>query len=169
MDFNVFFSQNFAEKVTKIELSEEERQSIKDIYKRVKRIELTETCHNCFTDAYFDLFNKYRSNKNNFIALYESEYRMPAGAVLSDFGDTTTITTAANVTNELAEYHLKKDSANIKHFNVYPQDWLNRITQIPKKPANAYQEPEEVVKTVIESEPVVVYGRKKPGRPSKKR
>ena len=170
MDFNNLFSIEYADKVTKLQLSETEKIEIKNIYKRVKRMELVETCHNCFTDAYFALLNQYRADKKKFNALYYSEYKMAGGAVISEFGDTSTICTAVNVTNELAEYHLKKDAENIRYFNAYPENWKERIT--PKKTI-AYVEPVEVLEPT-EKEPVKYTESAKEetkvrrGRPSKK-
>ena len=163
MDFNNLFSIEFADKVSKLQLSDTEKIEIRNIYKRVKRMDLVETCHNCFTDAYFALLNQYRADKKKFNALYYSEYKMAGGAVISEFGDTSTICTAVNVTNELAEYYLKKDAENIRYFNVFPENWKERIA--PKQPVKIEKsiEPETAkIETIIQET------KGKRGRPAKK-
>lgn len=165
MDFNNFFSIEFADMVAKDKLSDIEKIEIKAIYKRVKRMELVETCHNCFTDSFFLLLNQYRSDKKKFIALYNNEYKMAGGAVISEFGNTSTICTAVNVTNELAEYHLKKDAENIKYFNAYPENWKERIS--PKKSIIE----KSIGFAIVESsptEPEKIESKGKRGRPAKK-
>ena len=130
MDFNIFFSQDFAEKVVNNSITESQKGQIKEIYAKVKRLEMAETCHNCFSDAYFLLFNLYKSDKKRFNALYSCEYRMPAGAVISIFGETDTIMTAANITNELAEYHLRRNNDVLKDFSLFPQDAKENIPRV---------------------------------------
>ena len=131
MELNKFFDSVFAGKVMNNTVTDSEKEEIKAIYLKVKRVELQITCNNCFSDAYFLLYNLFKSNRKHFIALYNSEYRLKNGAVLQEFGNVDNFMTSLNTTNELSEYYLKKDQSLIEKFSVYPSDWQQRIAPKP--------------------------------------
>jgi len=162
MEINRFFDGEFAERVTNNTISDGEKEEIKAIYLKVKRVELEITCKNCFADAYFLLYNLYRSNKKHFIALLNSEYRLKNGAVLQEFGNIDTVMTSLNSTNELSEYYLKKDASLIRHFSIFPADWEARIASVA---AVAPVKIETETKTIPVSVPAEKSRR---GRPQKK-
>jgi len=158
MELNKFFDSAFAEKVMTDTITDSEKEEIKGIYLKVKRVELQITCKNCFSDAYFLLFNLFKSNRKHFTALYNSEYRLKNGAVLQQFGSIDNFMTALNTTNELSEFYLRRDQAAIEKFSVFPADWLQRIA--PKQAAKSIVVTEPVEENtdsiVIESEPVKI-------------
>lgn len=176
MELNKFFDSVFAERVMTDTITDSEKETIKEIYLRVKRVELQITCKNCFSDAYFLLFNLFKSNRKHFTALYNSEYRLKNGAILQEFGNVDNFMTSLNTTNELSEYYLRKDQAAIEKFSVYPSDWLQRIA--PKQAVKSIIVTETVTEntdsiepepqeTKIESE-IPEKSKGKRGRPSKK-
>ena len=126
-NFKKFFTEKLAEKIILATVSDEVKYLIRSIYKKVFRKEINETCNSCFTDAFFELYNLYKADKEKFSELFECEYEMRYGAMLSEFSNTETICTRNNVTNKLAEHHLRINPACIDQFEVFPEDWMERI------------------------------------------
>ena len=122
-----FFTPEIIESVINNSVSEDIKLIIKSVYKAVLRKEINETCSNCFTDAFFELYNLYQRDVQKFNALFESEYSLEYGAVLSLFSDVSTIATKDNITNELAELHLHANPNCISQFSAYPEDWEERV------------------------------------------
>lgn len=176
MDVLKIFDNAFANKVMANSLSDAEKEEIKNIYLKVKRVEFQITCKSCFSDAYFLLYNLFKSNRKHFIALYNSEYRLKNGAVLQEFGNVDNFMTSLNTTNDLSEYYLKKDQSLIEKFSVYPSDWLQRIA--PKQAAKSIVVDEVVAENTDSIEPeqtetkiesvLPEKSKSKRGRPSKK-
>ncbi|MFZ4412448.1 MAG: hypothetical protein ACOYOV_05130 [Bacteroidales bacterium] len=126
------FREKIAESIINNTISEEIKQIIKAIYKKVFRKEINETCSSCFADAYFELYNLMKSDNQKLIALINCEYELRYGAVLCLFSDTSSLATRNNLTNELAELHLKENPNCIDQFEVFPEDWKERIKPEPE-------------------------------------
>ena len=70
-------------------------------------------CSNCVYDAYFELITL----KNYTM----SKYKLRSGALLRDInGDSSKMLSNANMTDELAEYHLRTNPKCIKFFEIMP-------------------------------------------------
>jgi len=52
-----------------------------------------------------------------------SKYVLKAGVLLQAFSDASKTCTSKNITDELAEWHLKNNPNNIKYFAVLPGDF----------------------------------------------
>lgn len=121
------FMPEINESIINNSVSEDIKTIIKSVYKAVFRKEVNETCVNCFTDAYFELYHLYKSNTEKFNNLFYCNYTLESGAVLMIFSDASTIATKDNLTDDLAELHLHENPNCINQFSSYPEDWKERV------------------------------------------
>lgn len=76
-------------------------------------------CQNCLIDSYI-LLNKLKMEE--VIKKETCKYKLLAGVVLFDVhGDSDKMMTNSNITDELAEYHLKENPKCVKMFEKYPE------------------------------------------------
>lgn len=99
--------------------------------RELAKIELGKTitgCGNCLADAYFEIIAK---NKR----MAKSKYTLKAGAVLNDPTgkfDTKKMLTRHNMSDELAEFHLRHNPEAYKYFEGLPSDWKQIVGQKPQ-------------------------------------
>lgn len=93
---------------------------------------LNKSCGNCWEDAYIAL-KTIKIEK--VMQKLDSKYSLVAGAVLRD-NDTSKMCNRHNLTDELAEYHLRQDATLIRFFDRYPADWQRRIAEKSEKNEN---------------------------------
>ena len=89
---------------------------------------LNKSCGNCWEDAYIVL----RTAKiERVMENLKREYNLVGGVVLRA-EDISTMCNRHTLTDELAEYHLRRDPSLIRFFDRYPADWEKRIARNPK-------------------------------------
>lgn len=84
-------------------------------------------CSNCFKDAIIELINYSKKMEKQ-----KSIYGLVAGVVLEDDNKDLQAHTD-NLTDELAVYHLRKDSTLIRFFYQFPKDWEKQIKKAVKE------------------------------------
>ena len=124
-----FFTEEIAESFINGTATEEVKVLLISIYKKVFRKDVSNGCNQCTTDAFFELYNLYKSNEELFVKRFTCLYALKAGAVLMIFGDTDTICTKDNVTDELAELHLSANPECISQFERYPDNYQEIIAE----------------------------------------
>lgn len=129
-----FFTEEIATSVIEGSASEEIKSIIESVYKKVFRKNVAYSCKQCFTDAFFEAYNLWKTNNELFNKLFICEYALKYGVVLSIFGDTETMAVRTNLTNELAEFHLRSNPNCIIEFESYPSDYLDRLEVEPVEP-----------------------------------
>lgn len=87
-------------------------------------------CSSC-NDKYNDILIELFFMKEEKVKL--PDYEIRRGAILRDTRDSKKNATAANLTNELAEYHLAKSPGYIKYFTRVPADVDERVEAMRKK------------------------------------
>lgn len=83
-------------------------------------------CQNCYMDAYIELIN---INLKKAMEILKCQFQLLAGALLFDVVnyDNDLLCSNANITNELALYHLKTNPACEKYFQGLPDDWKEQV------------------------------------------
>lgn len=90
------------------------KSGIETLYFEVFKKKLTKGCSSCWFDAYIELTSK---SIKRMMEQKECKYALRAGALLQDVaGDNDKMASNANLTNELAEYHLKSNPTNKRLF-----------------------------------------------------
>lgn len=125
--FGTIFTDDIARRAIAKQLDQEETDAIVRLYSAVIHSSMPKTCSNCVSDAFFELYNIWKRDPEHFERLYNCEYRLKAGALLILFCDKSNMATNKNLTNELAEYHLKNNPLCKKLFERMPPDWEERI------------------------------------------
>lgn len=90
----------------------ERRNKIASAYRQITGEILRVGCSTCYIEAIFKI-KKAMEKK-------PCSYRLVPGAVLSAFGDESKTCTNANLTDELAEFHLRNNPGVLKWFAIYP-------------------------------------------------
>ena len=94
-------------------------------------------CSNCVYDAYFELINLKDLPM-------ETNYRLRAGVILRDVnGDSSKMMSNANITDDLAQYHLESNPKCAKFFEKMPTE-------------KAVESPEIEETIDIEADPIAV-------------
>ncbi|OJV40831.1 MAG: hypothetical protein BGO29_14785 [Bacteroidales bacterium 36-12] len=83
-------------------------------------------CQNCYMDAYIELVNL---NINKVMEKQKCDFRLRAGVLLRDVvsRDPKKNCSNANITNELALYHLKTNPECRKYFDKIPDDFNEQL------------------------------------------
>lgn len=126
--FDSFFAPNMAERAMNGSLTDSEGVMVEQTYVKVFHSQLQRTCKNCLSDAYFELFGVWKRGKKHFMDLVRCEYALKAGALLEIFSRSDMNAVNKNLTNELAEAHLRNNRDKIRFFSKYPPDWETRIS-----------------------------------------
>jgi hypothetical protein len=92
--------------------TKERKQKIAAAYLSLLGERLRIGCSTCYIEAIFKI-KKYMEKK-------PCSYRLKPGALLTAFGDESKTCTNANLTDELAEYHLSTNPGCAKLFSVIP-------------------------------------------------
>ncbi len=104
---------------------------------------LNRSCGECWADAFALLI---LTDIDKLMATKESKFALLNGAILRDYkgGDSKKLATAANLTDDLAIYHLAANPKNIEKFSKYPDNWRQLVatwkgqqTKAAKKAAGA--------------------------------
>jgi len=116
-----FNNKEMFEKFRLLQATTEEKKKLRIVYAKVMRKNIRENCINCLHDAYVELSLFYKQDSKKFEALQNCDYELPNGVVLQIFGEPNKMMSAQNITNELAEYHLKKNPNCEKYFTKMPE------------------------------------------------
>ena len=92
----------------------QQRILIRDVYKDLTGDVVSESCGSCYIAALLVII---KLNKKK---MAHSDYVLKPGAILQAFGDASKIATNKNLTNELAEWHLKNVPGSAKKFAKMP-------------------------------------------------
>lgn len=125
--FSDFFTPEMAEKSINKTLQQDEKDAVERLYLRVFHVGMAKSCNNCISDAFFELYNLYKRDYQHFVDLFECEYRLKGGVLLEIFSQSKKFATNKNLTNALAEEHLKADPRKARLFSQLPPDWELRI------------------------------------------
>lgn len=125
--FLQLFNDAMGQKAMRGELDQEDRDAISRVYTRLFRSPVPRTCSNCMSDAFFEIYNVLKSRSQEFLQLYNCRYRLVGGAVLDIFGDSRWTATNKNLTDELAERHLRDNPQKARFFEALPDDWMQRL------------------------------------------
>jgi hypothetical protein len=91
-------------------------------------------CSNCVFDAYFELINLKE-------IIMETNYRLRAGVILRDVnGDSSKMMSNANLTDELAQYHLTSNPKCAKFFEKIPVKTVEKPVLVEEKPEKESEE-----------------------------
>jgi len=127
LTFSDFFTDEIARKAINKELEQDEKDAIERLYAKVFHNSMTKTCSNCLSDAFFELYNIWKRDQKHFLDLYNCEYRLRGGVLLEIFSKSALFATNKNLTNQLAEMHLKAFPGKSSLFSQLPPDWQERI------------------------------------------
>lgn len=126
----------------------ERNQKIKSAYRQLTGETLRIGCHTCYVEALFKI-KKIMEKKS-------CSYRLKPGALLRAFGDESKTCTNANLTDELAEYHLRTNPGCRGLFSIVPEpeEVMSDLKMVPVdiKESDPIKEPEPAKET--EKEPV---------------
>lgn len=125
--FAVIFTDDIARRAIHKQLEPDETEAVIRLYTAVMHSPMPKTCSNCVSDAFFELYNIWKHDPQHFEDLYNCEYRLRGGVLLQVFSDKKSFTTNKNLTNKLAEYHLRINPDKSNLFERLPDDWQQRI------------------------------------------
>lgn len=101
-------------------------------------------CINCYTDAFFELLT---IDKTTAMEKEKCVFHLRAGALLKDInGDRSKMVTNANLTNELAIYHLQTNP-NCRRFFDRPEDLDAAVAELTASTTKVAQTAEKEAKT----------------------
>jgi hypothetical protein len=92
----------------------ERRRIIAAAYYQLTGERVRRTCGTCYIEAIFTILKK--------MELKPCKYRLKKGALLQAFGNSDKICTNENLTNELAEWHLRNTRGAASLFAILPAD-----------------------------------------------
>lgn len=116
--------------------TKEKDQKIKAVYRQLTGEILRINCHTCYVEALFKI-KKIMEKKS-------CSYRLKPGALLRAFGDESKTCTNNNLTDELAEYHLRTNPGCRKLFSIVPEpEETDKVLDIVP-PVTTAPEPEKV-------------------------
>lgn len=91
----------------------ERKRIIKDVYFKLTKERLRLNCDTCYIEAVFKIL-KIMEKK-------PCRYRLKKGALLQGFGDSSKTCTNDNLTDELAEWHLRNTRGAASYFSIMPE------------------------------------------------
>jgi len=127
LTFVDFFTPEIARKALAKVLDQDEKDAIERLYLKVFHVSMSKTCSNCISDAFFELYAVWKKDQSHFLDLYNCEYRLKGGVLLEIFSKASHFATNKNLTNKLAEIHLKHNKSKYVYFSVLPHDWQSRL------------------------------------------
>jgi hypothetical protein len=134
----------------------ERKQKIAAAYKNLFGENLRTGCGTCYIEAIFKIKKR--------IEMKPCSYRLKPGALLRAFGDESKTCTNENLTDELAEYHLRTNPGCARLFSIIPPPPLELKIIPPEK-----KEVKEIIPDVIPEVKIQAIEKKKPGRTIKKK
>ena len=93
--------------------TKERKQKIASAYKQCYGRPMNIGCGTCYIEAIFEI-KKYMEKK-------PCKYRLKPGVLLQAFGDESKSVTNINLTDELAEFHLRTNPGCARYFSVMPE------------------------------------------------
>jgi hypothetical protein len=105
------FSRDYVNKES--ERTPERKNKIKAAYKELTGEIIRTTCSTCLIEYIFKIRSKMEKTT--------CRYQLKPGALLQAFGDPSKICTNKNITDELAEWHLKNNPGVISLFSKVPE------------------------------------------------
>lgn len=111
------------------------KKKIQSVYKELTGEDINGSCSTCYIEALFKIIDYFdKSQKTEKMA--QSRYLLKQGVLLQAFGDTSKTCTNANLTDELAEWHLANNPGVRKYFAVIPGDIpaMAAAAQLPPVP-----------------------------------
>ncbi len=110
--------------------SDQDKSVIVSLYSEVLSKDFVKTgCNDCYRDAVIEIYNHLKRERK---MKEKCDYALKNGAILQPFG-TSEVYTNANLTNEVAEKHLRQFPKNADLFAHVPSDLEERLA---KEPAN---------------------------------
>lgn len=106
--------REFARAFINGERNDERRAVIRAAYKQLTGFDLRRSCGTCYIEAIFKILNTMERKP--------CRYRLKKGAVLFAFGDADRTATCNNLTDELAEWHLRHTRGCAMFFDNLPLD-----------------------------------------------
>ena len=100
---------------------------LKSLTFEVLKKQLNNTCSTCCYEAYHEIIN---FDLNKLKSMKECNYILKKGVLLTEFGKPQFNCNANNLTNELAEYHLKRDPFLHIRFDKIPSDFKAKLIEI---------------------------------------
>jgi hypothetical protein len=137
---------------------------VTDIFKTYRKIfnkEWNVTCRSCYFDCYAALYELTLTNNKTLENMEKLLYYLPKGRLLLDIKEPSKNCTNKNITNELAEWHLKRDPAKIKWFSKFPEDWQERCQLVKDEPVKGEIEVKEKAKEEVKATVIVNYPTRK--------
>lgn len=105
-----------------------------DTYKLLKFLtfevlkkQLNSSCSTCCYEAYYEIIN---FDLNKLKSMKECNYILKKGVLLTEFGKSQFTCNANTLTNELAEYHLKRDPFLHVKFDKIPNDFKIKLVEL---------------------------------------
>ena len=130
----------------KIGFSPSDREFLEKLNYRLFHKIITQTgCSDCYRDAYLIIRNKLKTLKAMPV---EANYILKNGILLHEFG--TSEYYSRDVSDEVAEYFLKKNPTDINLFQKYPDDWRDRISDKPAEKTSKTPKSEPVKEVAVE-------------------
>jgi hypothetical protein len=107
----------------------ERKNKIAAAYKSLFGESMKVGCGTCYVESIFKIKKK--------MAQEQTIYRLKPGVVLQSFGDASKTCTNINLTDELAEYHLRTNPGCIRYFSSpSPEEIQNRVLNKPIQTIN---------------------------------
>lgn len=129
--------------------TKEKKQKIASAYRQLFGKPMNEGCGTCYVEAIFEI--------KKFMEKEPCKYRLKPGVLLQAFGDESKNATNINLTDELAEYHLRTNPGCAKYFAIIPVvEPEKELEIIPAETINS--------ETIAEDIPVVEPEKIKRGR-----
>ena len=100
---------------------------LKSLTFEVLKKQLNNTCSTCCYEAYHEIIN---FDLNKLKSMKECNYILKKGVLLTDFGKPQFNCNANTLTNELAEYHLKRDPFLVVKFDKIPSEFKTKLIEI---------------------------------------
>lgn len=128
------------------------KSETEELYRRYFRTNLNKRCPDCWMDAFVLLV---KTNIEQLMKQVKAQFKLKAGALLRDArnpNDDSRLCSQANLTDELAIYHLRTNPSCARKFEIMPDNW-EELVKAAEKDAEEPQKdkgdksPEEKVKT----------------------
>lgn len=106
--------------------TQEERNLYHNVYYKLTGTRKKTRCSTCLTEIYFEV--KSLSKQKTIIMKSQSKFSLKPGVVIGFHGMAQDYTNA-NLTDRAALMILKRSRGSIKHFNSFPENWMEMVGQ----------------------------------------
>ena len=117
------------------------KSETEELYRRYFRTNLNKRCPDCWMDAFVLLV---KTNIEQLMKQVKAQFKLKAGALLRDArnpNDDSRLCSQANLTDELAIYHLRTNPSCARKFEIMPDNW-EELVKAAEKDAEAPQKDE---------------------------